>query len=121
MRRVLAVLIALVTALGIVGWRSTSTASVGRTAAPLATIGNSSVTGNYSVLMTFHDPVTGQEGNGAGTFVFNGEFSKAIEAICRITPSDIGKLLSKVDPNCIHPDLPRFVELRTSSFIWVKV
>ena len=72
MRRVLAVLIALVTALGIVGWRSTSTASVGRTAAPLATIGNSSVTGNYSVLMTFHDPVTGQEGNGAGTFVFNG-------------------------------------------------
>lgn len=38
------------------------------------------------------------------------KFSKALGPICRLGPSDIGKPLYKVAPECIHPDLRRFVD-----------
>jgi two-component system CheB/CheR fusion protein len=43
------------------------------------------------------------------------KFSKAMEPICRLSQADVGKQLNRVAPDCIHPDLPRFVEevLRT--------
>jgi two-component system CheB/CheR fusion protein len=38
------------------------------------------------------------------------KFSSAIAAICKLGANDIGKPLQKAAPDCIHPDLPRFVE-----------
>jgi two-component system CheB/CheR fusion protein len=43
------------------------------------------------------------------------KFSAALAPICRLNAADIDKPLPKVAPDCIHPDLPRFIEevLRT--------
>lgn len=35
-------------------------------------VGNASVSGNYAFSTSFHDPLTGQEGSSAGSFVFDG-------------------------------------------------
>src|SRR6202022_254411 len=65
------VVVCLVASLGIIGLQSAAAAN--RTAAPHTTTGsNSSVAGNWSVLFTFHDSQHQQEGNGAGTLIFDG-------------------------------------------------
>ncbi len=38
------------------------------------------------------------------------KFSAALDPICRLSASDVGKALNKAAPDCIHPDLRRFVE-----------
>jgi hypothetical protein len=72
MRKLVIFLIVVVAALGVVAWSSAAAAKVGRSSAPLATIGNSTVSGNYSVLFTFRDAQHQQDGAGAGTFTFDG-------------------------------------------------
>lgn len=43
------------------------------------------------------------------------KFSNALAPICKLAPSDIGKQLPKVAPDCIHPELRGFIDevLRT--------
>jgi hypothetical protein len=70
MRKLMILVVGLVGGLTIVAW--TAAPATGGPAKTLTrTTSTSSASGNYSVLMTFHDPVTGQEGNGAGTLIFN--------------------------------------------------
>lgn len=71
MRTLVILVVGLLGGATIVAWTAAPAAS-GPAKTLTRTASNSSVSGNYSVLMTFHDPVTGQEGNGAGSFNFNG-------------------------------------------------
>ncbi|MGB2876089.1 MAG: hypothetical protein WBB76_11535 [Gaiellaceae bacterium] len=41
-------------------------------AAAAPSVGNASVSGSYAFSTAFHDPLTGQEGNSAGSLVFDG-------------------------------------------------
>lgn len=68
MRKVAFLAIVLLGTLAVVAWRA---APATRSTVASTGASTSGVSGNYSVLMTFHDPVTGQEGNGAGSFNFN--------------------------------------------------
>lgn len=73
MRKLVILLVGLVGALTVVGSTGASAANVGRTAGVMTTTAsNSSVSGNWSVLFTFHDSQHQQEGNGAGTLIFDG-------------------------------------------------
>jgi len=71
MRKLRILVVVLIGGVTIVAWTAAPAAS-GPAKTLTRTASASSVSGNYSVLFTFHDPVSGQEGNGAGTFVFNG-------------------------------------------------
>lgn len=72
MRKPAILVVVLVGALAIVGWKAAPSSS-GSITAPAPAISTASVAGSYSVLFTFHDAQTGQDGAGAGTFVFDGK------------------------------------------------
>ena len=71
MRRLAVVAVVLLGAIAIIGWRAAPTTMAGPVKAT-GTINNSSVHGSYAFSETFHDPaaLSGQEGNAAGTIVF---------------------------------------------------
>lgn len=89
MRKVLVIFLGLVVSIGVVAWKGPAAAPAGRGAAALTTIGNSSVAGNYSVLMMFHDTTNGQDGNGAGIYHFdgNGNLSGVLSENSRCVPT----------------------------------
>jgi hypothetical protein len=72
MRKLTGLVLVLLGLLAMVGWRAAPAGLHEHAKATATVINNSSVHGSYAFSESIHDPITGQEGNAAGTIVFDG-------------------------------------------------